>query len=99
HPGMSTLVLCPPESHDQAFTSALHGASSFAFDEDGQLHLTGSSGELVLQATLEGVVWQWEQFEGSDGVAAGPTSPSQYTLTFLPDGKLAVKADCNRGRG
>src|SRR5688572_28754956 len=41
HPGISTLALCPPESHDQAFTTALNGASSFSFDKDGLLLLTG----------------------------------------------------------
>ncbi len=99
HPGVSTLALCPPDSHDQAFVAALNGASSFAFDDDGLLLLTGSAGDLTLQATLEGVVWQWEQFEGGDGRGTAPDSPSRYTITFLPDAKLAVQADCNRARG
>lgn len=99
HPGVSTLALCPPESHDQAFMAALNGASGFSFDDDGLLLLTGSAGDLTLQATLEGVVWQWAQFEGGDGSVVAPESPAHYTLTFLPDAKLAVQADCNRARG
>jgi heat shock protein HslJ len=99
HPGVSTLVLCPPESHDQAFVAALNGANSFSFDDDGLLLLTGSAGDLTLQATLESVVWQWEQFEGGDGAITAPETPSRYTLTFLPDARLAVQADCNRARG
>lgn len=99
HPGVSTLVLCPSESHDQAFTAALNGVSSFAFDDNGLLLLTGSAGDLTMQATLEGVVWQWEQFAGGDGSVTAPETSSRYTLTFLPDAKLAVQADCNRARG
>jgi heat shock protein HslJ len=98
-PGISTLALCPPDSHDQAFMAALNGANAFAFDDDGLMLLTGNAGDLTLQATLEGVVWQWEQFEGGDGALAIPDAPSRYTVTFLPDAKLAVQADCNRARG
>jgi heat shock protein HslJ len=99
HPGVSTLALCPPTSHDQAFVAALHGANRFSFDEDGLLLLTGSAGDLSMQATLVGVVWQWEQFAGGDGSVTVPDVPSRYTITFLPDAKLAVQADCNRARG
>ncbi|MFN8661793.1 MAG: META domain-containing protein [Thermomicrobiales bacterium] len=99
HPGISTLALCPPESHDQAFVAALNAATSFRFDEDGLLLLSGSAGDLTMRAALEGVVWQWERFEGSDGSLVTPDAPSRYTLTFLPGGRLAVQADCNRARG
>ena len=99
HPGISTLALCSPDSHDQAFVAALHGASGFSFDDDGLLLLDGSTGNLTLQATLEGVVWQWEQFEGGDDSVTVPNDPSRYTITFLPDARLAVQADCNRARG
>lgn len=98
-PGISTLALCPPQSHDLAFKAALSGATGFAFDDEGLLLLTGSDGDLTLQATLEGVVWQWEQFAGGDDSLVTPATPSRYTLSFLPDAKLAVQADCNRARG
>jgi heat shock protein HslJ len=99
HPGVATLALCSPGSLDQAFMQALNGASRYAFDQDGHLRLTGSAGDLTLQATLEGVVWQWEQFEGGDGSLIVADVPSRYTITFLPNAKLAVQADCNRARG
>jgi len=99
HPGVSTLALCPPDSHDQAFVAALHGADSFAFDDEGLLLLSGSAGDLTMQATLEGVIWQWEQFEGGDGSVTTPDDPSRYTVTFLPDARLAIRADCNRAVG
>ncbi|MCA9880500.1 MAG: META domain-containing protein [Thermomicrobiales bacterium] len=99
HPGISTLALCPPDSHDQVFMAALHGATSFAFDDDGLLILSGAAGELTMQATLEGVVWQWEQFQGGDDSVVTPEDPSRYTLEFLPDARLAIGADCNRAMG
>lgn len=98
-PGISTLALCPPDSHDMAFVAALYGASGFSFDDNGLMLLTGSGGDVTMQATLEGVVWQWVQFEGGDGAVITPSDPSRYTLAFLPDAKLAVRADCNRARG
>lgn len=99
HPGVSTLALCPADSRDQEFVTALSGATAFAFDDEGRLLLTGSAGDLTLRATLEGVVWQWEKFEGGDGSLTAPSTPSRYTLSFLPDAKLAIQADCNRARG
>ena len=39
---------------------------------------------------LTGVVWHW-QTEGLEDT-------SSYTVAFLPDGQLAIRADCNRGR-
>lgn len=99
HPGITTLALCPPDSHDQVFMAALLGATTFAFDDDGLLVLSGDGGELTMRATLEGVVWQWEQFQGGDDTIVTPENPSRYTLEFLPDAKLAVGADCNRAMG
>jgi heat shock protein HslJ len=99
HPGVSTLALCPPASQDQAFVAALHGASSVSFDRDGLLLLSGSAGDLTMRASLQNVVWQWEQFEGGDGSVTVPDAPSRYTITFLPDARLAVQADFNRARG
>lgn len=99
HPGVATLAMCSGDSQDQAFLEALNGATSFAYDEDGLLVLSGGAGDLTMRATLEGVVWQWEKFEGGDGSVVVPDEPSRYTITFLPDAKLAVQADCNRARG
>ena len=99
HPGIATLALCPPASHDLAFMAALNSATGFAFADDGLLTLTGSAGDLTLRASLEGVVWQWAQFEGGDGSVTTPATPARYTLAFLPEARLAVQADCNRASG
>jgi uncharacterized lipoprotein YbaY len=53
----------------------------------------GGAGELT------GVVWQWTGF--SDPVQGDLTidMPEQYTVEFMPEGLVAVKADCNNGSG
>lgn len=44
-----------------------------------------------LPAEMLNVVWQWQE------PTVGDTS--KYTIQFLPDGNLGLRADCNRGRG
>ncbi|MCA9875196.1 MAG: META domain-containing protein [Anaerolineales bacterium] len=47
---------------------------------------------------LQGQVWRW--VAESDGYEETPvTFESDYTVTFLPDGRLAFQADCNSGTG
>ncbi|MFT4039825.1 MAG: META domain-containing protein [Thermomicrobiales bacterium] len=98
-PGISTLALCPADSHDQAFVAAINDATSFAFDDEGLLVLSGPHGEVAMRASLDGVIWQWEQFQGGDDSLVTPNEPARYTLMFLPGGKLAIGADCNRALG
>ena len=53
-----------------------------------------------LQPVLPGVVWQWQGNVSSTGeVTTRPDDPSQYTVEFLPDGTLAIQADCNHATG
>jgi heat shock protein HslJ len=43
-------------------------------------------------STLSGPVWQWQpQHAGA--------APERYTLQFVDDGRVLVRADCNRGSG
>lgn len=48
---------------------------------------------------LAGTSWQLVKFSGSDGAALEPDERSKYTLAFQPDGSVAARIDCNRGRG
>jgi heat shock protein HslJ len=97
--GASTLALCPPDSQAEPYLGVLEQVTSFAFDDDGQLMLEGDAGSLLFRPTLLGVVWEWQDFRGSDDSRIAPKDPRQYTVSFLPDGKLAIKADCNRAIG
>src|SRR5439155_1950553 len=40
--------------------------------------------------------WHWQRTE-SDGRTVVATAPDRYTLTFQGGGRVAVRADCNRG--
>jgi para-nitrobenzyl esterase len=48
---------------------------------------------------LAGTAWQLVKFSGSDGSTREPDDRSKYTLAFQPDGSVAARIDCNRGRG
>lgn len=48
---------------------------------------------------LAGTAWQLVVFESSDDTVLTPDERSKYTLQFTEDGSVAVRADCNRGRG
>lgn len=46
-----------------------------------------------------GIVWKWEQTIYNNDTRTIPAEPDHYTLTLHPDGKVDVRADCNRGGG
>jgi len=48
---------------------------------------------------LVGPVWAWQGTTLSDGTRVTVADPSRYTLQLLPDGTVAIKADCNRVGG
>lgn len=43
--------------------------------------------------------WRWLRSEYGDGSTVQVADPNKYTLSLLPDGRLGVQADCNRGGG
>ena len=50
----------------------------------------------VEPAALTAAPWSWQQTQMNDGAIFRPAKPEQYQLRFLPDGTLAIQADCNR---
>lgn len=48
---------------------------------------------------LTGTVWKWTGSQFSDGQVTTPDTPNKYLLTFLPNGNIAVRADCNNVAG
>lgn len=60
---------------------------------------TGSQAPPAAAASLAGTSWQLVRFEGGDGTVLLPDDSSKYTLEFGADGNVAVRLDCNRGRG
>jgi len=49
------------------------------------------------EAMLEGRAWAWQgtYFAGKETIV--PDQPERYTLEFRHDGRVQVRADCNRG--
>ena len=50
-------------------------------------------------AGLGGTSWQLVKFQGGDGAVLVPDDRAKYTIAFAADGSVAVRFDCNRGRG
>jgi heat shock protein HslJ len=99
-PMAATLKLCLPNSQVNDFGRLLHATTSYRFDPDGHLLLRGEDGVLRLQPALTGVLWQWQRNVANDGsVTLTPDHPEHYTVTFLPEDRLAIQADCNRAMG
>lgn len=48
---------------------------------------------------ITGITWRWQQTSLGDGHTTIPDDPLRYTIAFQPDGRLAVRADCNRVGG
>jgi para-nitrobenzyl esterase len=48
---------------------------------------------------LAGTAWQLLRINSMDDTVSTPDDPAKYTLNFGPDGRVAVRADCNRGTG
>ena len=53
----------------------------------------------VANEVLQGATWRLVAFEGGDGTVLTPDDGSKYTLDFEPDGRVAIRVDCNRGAG
>ena len=96
-----TTAMCAPDSQGLAFQRVLGQATAYRFNpEIGHLVLRGEAGMLDLQPALTGVVWQWQETLSNTGeVILRPDDPTHYTVEFLPDGTLAIQADCNQAMG
>jgi heat shock protein HslJ len=46
---------------------------------------------------LAGRAWAWQRTQLSSDKAVVPNAPERYTLEFMPDGRVQLRADCNRG--
>jgi heat shock protein HslJ len=76
-------------------------ASGLLLQAPVQQALAAEDGGTSAQAGLVGRRWAWDSFTAADMDAGAllPTDPERYWVELLPDGKLALQADCNRGFG
>lgn len=48
---------------------------------------------------LHGTSWRLVEIQSMNDTVLQPDDSSRYTLKFQPDGRAAIKADCNQGTG
>jgi heat shock protein HslJ len=106
-----TQMACPKsEEITRRFLGALKGTSHWSIVA-GRLEFYGASGKPLAvferrepptsaaAPKLEGTTWQLVKFQGGDDRTLTPDDRSKYTIEFAAGGRLAARADCNRGRG
>lgn len=99
-PFATTRRGCPNPQLDATFLRLLEAASTWALvDDDLVLSLPDGTAALRFGARLDGVVWEWVEFQGGNDETLRPPDPAAYTLAFVPEGRFAVRADCNGGDG
>lgn len=83
--------------HRRRFVTSL-GAGALSGMLLSQRTARGQDASPVPTGSLPPVRWQLKQIVSQNGTAK-PESPENYWIQFLPEGKLALKADCNSGGG
>ncbi|MDQ3410830.1 MAG: META domain-containing protein [Chloroflexota bacterium] len=96
---MTTLVGCPPGSMGTEYTSWLESVAGYEFATDSLVLGLADGGTLRFLPAIEGVVWEWRHFLGSNDTVVESGAPENYALQFEADGRVLVRADCNHGRG
>lgn len=61
--------------------------------------LSWAISDAAIADDLEGSVWRLVEIQSMNDTVKAPADASDYTVEFLPDGTVAIKADCNRGTG
>ena len=73
---------------------ALASLASLAMQQP-PVQLPPSAGVPTGTAGFPGGAWQWQSTHHADGSTVVAADPSRYTVTFQPDGRLMIRADCN----
>jgi heat shock protein HslJ len=63
------------------------------FDEQGSRQVEFQANALI------STPWNLVEIQYSNDTTKTPADPTDYSITFEPDGTLSVKADCNRATG
>jgi len=107
-PAATTRMACgSPEGimeQESAYLAALEAATTYQINGD-TLELAGADGERIatfvaqdMADKVAGIIWKWQ---GTQTPVEQVTveDPDQYTIQFMPDGALSIKADCNASSG
>ena len=103
--GPLTMMFCEqPEGvmdQETAYLQALDSATSYHILGD-ELVMQNDAGQEVLKfraSDLVGYVWMWVEFLENNDTVTHPNMPANYTVEFMPDGQVAIQADCNQAGG
>ena len=64
-----------------------------------QLIKAGEKVRVDVKPDLINVTWRWQQTVYNNDRKNVPLNPANYTLKLLANGKVGIRADCNRGGG
>ncbi|MCX7852433.1 MAG: META domain-containing protein [Caldilineales bacterium] len=107
----TTLMACPSDSLDTRFTAGLQQVTAYrladgelilTLKDGGRMHFVAAATTAVSQAptlALADTTWRWTALSTADGVTTNVNRPLRYTVSFLADGRLRLRLDCNQGRG
>lgn len=89
--GVGTLAACGGDESD---------ANTAAQDTQSQASQpqAGATSDTASPQSLTDVTWEWVSLT-TPTEQVTVDAPDRYTIQFGPDGRVAVKADCNRGTG
>jgi heat shock protein HslJ len=51
------------------------------------------------RSLLTDTIWRWQRSVYNNDTESLPTDPDRYTITMQLDGRVNIRADCNRGGG
>ena len=73
-----------------------HVIQTYFYDGD---ELLLESSETVTDGEIDPLlldaVWQWGGSQYNNDTSSEPENPEAYTVAFMPDGRVVIKADCN----
>ena len=93
----SDPLCCPYKTEAVTFVIKPEAGANFLLVPESKVQ-SGLVENQADGAQLKNTVWRWESLDNVQGKVA-VDKPENYQLEFMPDGKVNVRADCNRGRG
>ncbi len=88
----------PAEGEEAEAPAEGEEAEAPAEGEEAEAPAEGDA-ETEEETSLTGVVWNWTEFSDAVQGVLPIENPEQYTVEFLEDGTVGIKADCNNGSG
>ena len=97
--GENDALCCPSRIEAVSFTIRPDGANFLLIPETKTpIGTTTGNQQPADAAPLNNTVWRWQRSETPTG-RTDVDRPESYQLEFTPEGRVRVRADCNRGTG